>query len=156
MHNRCPEFFLIDILIAIDKIKRKTALLTFDSYCQDEDCVDATLRNLEIIGEATNQLLKQPNFFDKTNIEWRKIVDFRNLVIHFYFGIDLDLAFNGIIKQKIPLLEQSIIDILKKKSSAVGVHQALEGAIADLQKMHRVESIAYLTQIKHVIIGELP
>jgi uncharacterized protein with HEPN domain len=70
MHkNRSPEFFLIDILIAIDKIKRKTATITFEDYRKDEDCVDATLRNLEIIGEATNQLLKQPSFLDKTNPE---------------------------------------------------------------------------------------
>ena len=151
MHNRRPEFFLIDMLIAIDKIKRKTASITFDMYCHDEDCVDATLRNLEIIGEATNQLLRQSSFLDKTNIEWKKIVAFRNLVVHFYFGIDLYLVFNDIIKLKIPQLEQGIIAILKSANDQIYVHQAIADAIADMREMYRTESVAYLTKIKNLI-----
>ncbi len=148
MHKRRPEFFVINILIAIDKIKRKNTNISFETFLHDENIVDLTMRNLEIIGEATNQLLKHPHFLDKTNSNWRKIVDFRNLVIHFYFGIDFDLVFNDIIKNKIPLLEQDILNLIKQKTDLTIFLQALEDAQADLTQMHRHASINYLEKIK--------
>jgi hypothetical protein len=73
------------------------------------------------------------------------------LVIHFYFGVDLDLVFNDVIKHKIDQLEQNVINILKNKSNTTQARQALEDAIADLTDMHRTKSIAYLTKIKNLI-----
>lgn len=73
MHKRWPEFFVVDILVAIDKIKRMTANLTFEVFKANEQVVDSVLRNLEIIGEASGQLLKYPDFETGTTVEWRKI-----------------------------------------------------------------------------------
>jgi len=83
MPDRLSEFFVVDILVAIDKILRGTAGLTFEQFVSSEKEVDAVLRNLEIIGEATGQLLKVDDFLDKDNEDWRKIVNLRNVIIHF-------------------------------------------------------------------------
>lgn len=81
MPDRHSEFFVVDILVAIDKILRGTDGLSFKDFVANEKEVDAVLRNLEIIGEATGQLLKVNDFLDKDNDDWRKIVNLRNLII---------------------------------------------------------------------------
>jgi uncharacterized protein with HEPN domain len=67
-------------------------------------------RQLEIIGEATNNL--SDSIKNKyTGIEWRKIVAFRNFVVHEYFGVDLELVW--LITQKnLPPLKQIITQML--------------------------------------------
>jgi uncharacterized protein with HEPN domain len=51
--------------------------------------VDAVVRNFEIIGEASNRI---PDDFktEHPEIEWRRIIGFRNRIIHEYFGIDYE------------------------------------------------------------------
>lgn len=44
MPKRKPEFFVVDILISIDKIMRGTANLTFETFFASEGVVDAVLR----------------------------------------------------------------------------------------------------------------
>ncbi|MFC1841648.1 DUF86 domain-containing protein [Candidatus Dependentiae bacterium] len=151
MHERRPEFFIIDILIAIDKIRRNTEGLKFEKFLSKEGAVDLTMRNLEIIGEAANQLLKYPDFLNKTDIEWRKIVNFRNIAIHFYFGIDFDIVFHGIVKKNIPQLEKDLLDFIKQKKDKTYFLYAIEDAKADLEEMHRSESVAYLSKIENKI-----
>jgi uncharacterized protein with HEPN domain len=67
-------------------------------------------RQLEIIGEAANHI--SIDFKTKhPEIEWRKIVAFRNFVAHEYFGIDLELVWD-IIVNKIPPLHNSVSNLL--------------------------------------------
>ena len=68
-------------------------------------------RNLEIIGEAINNLIKiNPNI----NItDKRKIVNLRNKLIHDYDGVDPQLII-PIIDEKIQLLKTEILNIIKK------------------------------------------
>jgi uncharacterized protein with HEPN domain len=56
----------------------------------DDKTVDAVVRNLEIIGEASRQL---PDAFKESHssIPWHKIVGLRNRIVHDYFGADLEL-----------------------------------------------------------------
>ena len=65
------------------------------------------IREFEIIGEATKNLSQE--FKERFNdIEWRDIVDFRNLLIHEYFGVDIDIVWNT-IHEDLPKLK-SVID----------------------------------------------
>ncbi len=106
------EIYLKHIIDAIKKIK---------TYCKDieneddflEDCKtqDAVVRNLEVIGEAVSKVssgLKNKN----KEIQWRKVVDTRNLLIHGYFGVSYAAVWS-IIKIHIPTLEKQIKKILK-------------------------------------------
>ena len=87
MSNRVYELFFIDIIIAILKLKdtasrydsAQNLLFNYNDW-------DSVIREFEIIGEATNNLIKN-NFLDEKN---RSIVDFRNVLIHEYFGIEAE------------------------------------------------------------------
>ncbi len=55
--------------------------------------IDAVVRNVEIIGEAANNLTR--DFRSKSqNIEWRKIIATRNRIIHGYATVDLEIIWN--------------------------------------------------------------
>lgn len=87
MSKRVVEFFIVDILIAIEKVRRYTSeFKCAQDFMHDEKSFDATMRELEIIGEATKHLIRG-NLLDN---EWQIVVDFRNVIAHEYFGIDSD------------------------------------------------------------------
>ncbi len=69
-------------------------------FLNDEKTVDAVVRNLEILGEATKMISKE--FREKyPEIEWKKIAGIRNRVIHQYFGVSLEIIWE-IMRQDIP------------------------------------------------------
>ena len=67
-------------------------------------------RELEIIGEATNRILKIDNKIDISNS--RRIVDLRNWVIHGYDKVD-DVIIWGIISRDIPNLKRQVSRLIK-------------------------------------------
>ena len=64
---------------------------------------------MEIIGEAVKNI---PNDFKEKYIEipWKKIAGLRDILMHAYFGIDLDITWN-IIKKDLPDLKEKILNI---------------------------------------------
>ena len=93
MSKREIEFYIVDIFIAIDKINRYSQKFNNAQELLHSDLEwDATIRELEIIGEATNVLLKS-DILDK---EYRIIVDFRNQINHGYFGINENIVWDVI------------------------------------------------------------
>jgi len=150
MPERQPDFYIVDILVAIEKIKRRTASLSFEAFLANEDFIDATIKNLEVIGEATNQLLKYSDVLGEDK-KWRKIVDFRNVLVHFYFGINLNSVFNSIVAKKIPELELDIIELLKNRGNLDIFVQAVEDTKIDLAKLYRKDSIFYLSGILKLV-----
>lgn len=72
---------------------------------------DATVRNLELIGEAATHIPQQVREF-ALHIEWRKIVAMRNRLIHGYLGIDNDTLWSVIQDDIPPLLAN--LDALQK------------------------------------------
>lgn len=116
MSKRVSEFFIVDILIAIEKVKRYTAeFKSSQEFLYDEKSFDATMRELEIIGEATKHLIRG-NLLDA---EWQIVVDFRNVIAHEYFGIDSDeiwevvTVYLAIFKiEVIKLFENSDMEVL--------------------------------------------
>lgn len=139
MCKRDKELFLFDILIAILKIKDYAK--DFDnaqSLKYDFKSWDAVVREFEIIGEATNNLIKLQYF---TN-EKREIVDFRNILIHEYFGIDEDEiwgiidnfldSFQSDIEKDIKSIEQNlrnrlIVELMDENLHIDFIVQSLRG-----------------------------
>ena len=114
MPKRPKELFLVDILISVDRIKRNAATFSFDLFISDENIFNSTMRDFEIIGEAVKNLLKiQDDFKDSSYVEWQKIVDFRNLITHHYFGVVPEMVFE-IIHEEVPQLEKEIIELNSK------------------------------------------
>lgn len=72
---------------------------------------NATLRQLEIIGEASNRLSEE--LLQKTSeVPWARVIGLRNLVVHEYFGID-DLTIWSIIKVNLPQLKKKVSVIVR-------------------------------------------
>ncbi len=79
--------YLEDILASITKILTYVGDASLEELRRDDMRIDAIIRNLEIIGEASGRMPQEIK--DKySSVEWRKISDFRNVMAHEYFGID--------------------------------------------------------------------
>ncbi|WP_048094601.1 HepT-like ribonuclease domain-containing protein [Geoglobus ahangari] len=103
------RLYIDDILEAIQRIEEYTAGMDFEDFAENRLVVDAVVRNLEIIGESCRALPREIR--EKyPDIEWRKIVGLRNILIHQYFGVDLELVWD-IVKNKLPELEIKIKEI---------------------------------------------
>lgn len=87
MSERSTLLLLQDMEDAITKILTYTENYTLAQYETDSKPKEAVERNFEIIGEAASRV---PEAFklQNQNIEWRLIKDFRNVIIHHYFGIN--------------------------------------------------------------------
>ncbi len=103
MPKRDPDLLIEDILAAIQKIERYTAGMDQEIFRQDEKTVDAVVRNLEVVGEATRQL---PEDFSNRhpNVPWRQISGLRNRIVHEYFGLDLEIIWQ-VIRHDLPQLK---------------------------------------------------
>ncbi|MEA3331187.1 MAG: HepT-like ribonuclease domain-containing protein [Campylobacterota bacterium] len=116
MSNRETALYFLDIFIAYDKINRYTKKFNnAQDFLHSELEWDATIRELEIIGEATNHLLT----LNVINIKHRRIVDFRNQIIHGYFGIDEDIVFE-VIRNKL------VLYITDLKTSNINLSKAIQ------------------------------
>ncbi|MGH2829486.1 MAG: HepT-like ribonuclease domain-containing protein [Actinomycetota bacterium] len=71
---------------------------------------DAVMRNLQTLAEST-QRLSDDLRSRHPDVEWRAIAGFRNVLVHDYLGIDLDLVWN-IIKERLPQLSATVNDEL--------------------------------------------
>ena len=89
--------FLEDILNAIEKIERYRRDLTFESLSKNEMVVDAVLRNFEVIGEAAKNVPERVRR-KYPSVEWKEAIGFRNVLIHDYFGIDLEAVWDTVNK----------------------------------------------------------
>jgi len=124
MSNRDIGFYIVDIFIAIDKIYRYTNIFkNADDLLHDELHWDATIRELEIIGEATKNLLNE----NLLNLKYRRIVDFRNQISHGYFGIDENIVWD-IINNKLNLYEKDLRELVCLESIDIitAIHSAKE------------------------------
>ena len=75
--------------------------------------VDAVIRNLEVIGEATKNVSEEIK--EKyPEVEWKEAAGFRNVLIHDYFGIDLEAVWDTIKKNLLPFKEH-ILKVLKSE-----------------------------------------
>jgi len=70
----------------------------------------ACIKQMEIIGEASNQVSEEIKFAFST-IEWAQIVGMRNVFVHEYFGVDSSLVWQ-IIKNDLPDLKNKIKEII--------------------------------------------
>lgn len=109
MSKREKELLLEDILECINRVFEYTEGMEFEDFFKDQKTIDAVIRNIEIIGEASSQM---PKDFKKKNtqVPWVDIVDMRNKIIHEYFGIDLILVWE-IIEDELETLKQQIQEL---------------------------------------------
>ena len=93
MSKREIGLLLEDILDSANKISTYTRDISYEQFISDSKTVDATVRNFEIIGEASNRI---PQDYKLTHpeIDWVGIIGFRNRIIHEYFGINYQVLWD--------------------------------------------------------------
>ncbi|HEY8214873.1 MAG TPA: DUF86 domain-containing protein [Methylocystis sp.] len=72
---------------------------------------DAVIRNFEIIGEAASRIA--PDVRAETPIPWKRIIAFRNRLIHAYWGVDLVLVWD-VIRNELPPLKSEVERLLRE------------------------------------------
>lgn len=100
---------LKDIQEAIKKIEKYAQLGKAD-FLENELIQSWILLQLQIIGEAARAMTEE-TYENYPEIEWRDIIDFRNLLVHEYFRVDLEIVWQ-VVEYQIPLLKNQINTIL--------------------------------------------
>lgn len=100
------KLFLKDILENIEKINCFVEGLDFEHFKNDEKTIYAVVRSLEIIGEAVACI--PDNIKEKyEDIPWKDIKNFRNKVVHKYWGVDLEIVWD-IIENELESLAKNL------------------------------------------------
>jgi len=100
------------ILDAIKKIESYLEGVDFKTFSSNNMMFDAVTRELEIIGEASNNI--EEEFQNQyPNIPWRKVIGTRNLLIHEYSGINKRVIWDA-CQDDIPELKTIMLQILSE------------------------------------------
>lgn len=101
-----PAIYLNDMMDAIANIKDFVGKKSREEFEKDKMAFAATVRELEVIGEAARRV---PSEFREKHkeIEWRKIIGMKNKLIHGYDKVDLDVVWN-VVKDELPKLEEKL------------------------------------------------
>lgn len=104
------KLYVQDMIEFSEKVLHYTRGLDQDAFTENSLRYDATLRNLELIGEAATHV---PEHVRRAHpeIEWRSIIGARNRLAHAYLGMDDDVIWD-IIRTDIPVLLPKLRSLL--------------------------------------------
>ena len=114
MPKRDDDLLIGDMIDCCKHIFEYTSAMTFDDFINDRKTIDAVIRNFEVLGEACKRVSEEVRS-SNIQIEWRKIGDFRNVLIHDYFGINYDVLWR-IIEEYLPQQYQFMKELSKSLS----------------------------------------
>lgn len=104
--------FLTHILDSIHLIEEYIKGKSKPDFLKSKQLQDSVIRRIEIIGEAIKNI---PDDIKRnySKIPWKEITGMRDILIHQYFGVDLDLTWQ-VIDMDLPRLKKQILEISKK------------------------------------------
>jgi uncharacterized protein with HEPN domain len=110
-------FRITDILECFAKIQRYIAGMSLDEFEKNVMAIDAVVRNITVIGEASRYI---PDDIQARYpaVPWSLMRGKKNVVVHQYEDVDLDLTWDTITRQ-IPPLVPILIEILERESPEV-------------------------------------
>ncbi len=106
------KIFFKHILESINLIEEYVKDKKKSDFLKSVQLQDSVIRRIEIIGEAVKNI---PNDFKEryTQIPWKQITGMRDILIHQYFGVDLNLTWE-VINKELLKLKKEIIAINKE------------------------------------------
>ncbi len=115
-HPERIEDYLEHIAEAMDRATGYLQPLPdLEAFKKNPQVQDAVVRNIEIIGEAVNKINSAaPGFIEQyPQIPWAQMRGMRNVAIHEYFFVDLQIVWTT-VRQDFPRLKQQIDALLKR------------------------------------------
>ena len=109
--ERAWRHYIQDMIEFSKRIVSYTDGLSQTQFVADTLIYDATLRNLELIGEAARHVPSEIRTA-YPNTPWRAIIGTRNRVVHAYLGIDDDVIWD-IIRTDVPSLITQMQELLR-------------------------------------------
>lgn len=109
------RFYVEDMIGCCGRVRDYTAGLDQAVFISSSMPYDATLRNLELIGQAATQIPESVRDAHP-EIPWRTIIGTRNRLIHGYLGIDNDIVWD-LVRNDVPALPASLRELLEATSS---------------------------------------
>lgn len=119
MKRRHPERVEDYLGYIVEAITRATGyvqpLRNIEAFGKDPQVQDAVVRNIEIIGEAVRHITRMaPGFIDQHDeIPWARMRAMRNVVIHQYFAVDLEILWTT-ATEDLPQLKRQIDQLLRQ------------------------------------------
>lgn len=104
------RIYLNHILERISVIEESLHGIKLSDFIRDKNLQDATIRRIEVIGEAVKKIsysLKKKYPFT----QWRIIAGTRDVLIHAYFSVDINMIYD-IAKRDLPVLKKQVEEIL--------------------------------------------
>ena len=108
--SRDWTLYLEDIVDACRLIEEFTAGMSRESFAGNALAFHATVRNLEIVGEAAKQLTDEARA-RMPEVDWTGAARFRDVVAHRYFALDPAVVWS-IVQTKIPALSNAARRVL--------------------------------------------
>jgi uncharacterized protein with HEPN domain len=84
-----------------------------DEFMSQSLIQDAVVRNLQVMAESSKRISDERKN-RHLEVDWQEISGFRNILVHDYLGVDLELVWNIVINE-LPGLEMAILIMLKEK-----------------------------------------
>ena len=84
-----------DMIAAIKKVLDYTAGMDKAAFAADERTIDAVVRNLIVIGEAAGHV-PEDVVAANPKVPWARMRGMRNLAVHEYFGVDVDVLWDTV------------------------------------------------------------
>jgi len=112
MKKRELRDYLNDLIESCNDILEFTKGFSFSDFSKDKKTINAVIRSLEIIGEATKNLPPKLKL-NYPDIPWKQMAGMRDKLIHEYFGVDKQMVWQVVkkhIPQILPLLKNIIPD----------------------------------------------
>ena len=100
------------IFDAIKAIEGYTKEISFDEFSNSSEKTFATIKQLEIIGEAANRITYETKGL-APKIEWSKIIGLRNILVHDYYIVDHSIVWE-IVEDELLKLKAQIKELMIK------------------------------------------
>jgi uncharacterized protein with HEPN domain len=110
--QRDARCYLWDALTALEAVQAFMRGKTYEALIEDDLVRSAVERQLQIIGEALSQLAKVDPQTASNIAELRRIIAFRNILVHGYAAIEYDTVWR-LIEDKLPELQTNLRMLLR-------------------------------------------